>query len=1130
MHAFIGKSHWQRSVCFAVPLFVLLLGGMAWGQQDEGQIAGTVRDSTGAILPGVTVTARNLATQLKLVTYSGDNGVFVLTPVPVGSYELVLELPGFKKLVQTDIRVEAGTRSTVNATLELGEITDSVTVSAAATITQRETAQIGRVVESRQVADLTLSGRNPIVLPLLKAGVVGGNFSSFNPTSLGGAELSIAGGQRAGNNITFDGVPAVRTRIETSGAMIGQLNPDTIQEVQILTATYRAEYGRAMDGQVRFITKSGTQEFHGSLSHFFRNSALDANTWVRNSSPNSDESRRPAPFRFNQPGYTFSGPVVIPGVFNQDRTKLFFLVSQEWVRWRREQTNTATVPTEAMRDGDFSELLDPANPFFRRTREIIDPLTGAPFPNNVIPPERLSKNGLGILRMYPLPTPGFQQGTANLIQTEPNPQNQRKDTLRLDYYFGNHRLTFGGTGYSFKSEDAFRGSFPHASTQWDRPNYTGRVAWTTTISTKLINEFTFSVANDLVRMYLVDKRSAAGFPLYVRDQYGIDFPYVIPGPKRVENRIPSAIISGFTTIDGSSKPGFSNGPILRWEENMTWMVASAHTLKFGASVEHAQQNNADQVARNQNGYFNFTDTGHPLSTGVAIANVALGVFNDYDEIGPAANTLLRSNSLEMYFQDTWKARPDLTLELGIRYSYHQPWYAKWNDISTFSAEFYDPANKAVVDPVGGYIISGDPYNGIVLPGDGFPASAKGEALAADIPGIERLFHGLPRGFALAPKNAFGPRFGMAYQLSDKTVIRGGVGLFHNRQHHHSGALFRNAPNQPRVDVAHGFVDNPAGGDRRDFPQNLGIIQPLQVLEYPSAVHYSLTIQRELPFAMAIDIGYIGKSGRNLPRERNINQMAPGTLQANPGVNPNKLRPWEGLGTIREFSHTGSSSYHSLQISLDRRFQDGLSFGVSYTFSKNIDDVATPYDAFNIVRSLSVMDRPHLFNYNFIYELPFFKGRNDWIASWLGGWQLSGVTFINSNSPLSVTDSTDIAGVGAGSGQQPWNLVGNPKLSGDRGVGKLWFNPDAFERPAPGTFGNAGLGILRGPTLYSWDLAMFKNFKVNDRVTTQFRLEAYNFPNHPQLANPTTNPRSGSFGYITSKSGARSLQVGLKLTF
>lgn len=1096
--------------------------------QDQGQISGTVTDGSGALVAGASVQAIHQQTKLILTGTTGSNGAYLLTPAPVGLYDLEIELTGFKKFIQRNLKVDAATRATLDATLDLGLVTESITVTTSATTIERETAQIGRVVESRQVADLTLPGRNPIVLPLLKAGVVGGDFSSFNPTSLGGAGLSISGGQQSGNNITFDGVPAVRTRIETSGAMIGQLNPDTIQEVQISTATYRAEYGRAMDGQVRFVTKSGTQDFHGTASYFFRNSKLDANTWVRNRSTNTDESSRPAPFRFNQPGYTIGGPVFIPGKFNTDRTKLFFFASQEWTRWRREETNTQTVPTAEMRSGNFQNLLDPANPFFRRTRLILDPDSKSPFSGNIIPQARLSQNGTAFLNMYPLPTPGFQLGTANLIQTQPNPQNQRKDTLRFDYYFGNQRLTFSGMAYSYRAEDAFRSGFPHAATEWDRPNFTGRVSWTSTLSPTMINEFTFSGANDLVRMYLVNNLSAAGLPLWQRDQYGIDFPYVIPGPKRVENRIPTVNITGFSRLDGSSKPGFSNGPMLRWDENLTWIANSAHSIKFGATFEHAQQNNADQVARTQNGQFFFVDSGHPLSSGTAIANVALGHFNDYDEIGPAANTLLRSNSFEAYIQDTWKATRNLTLELGVRYAYNQPWYAKWNDISNFDERYFDAANQAVVDPVGGFIVSGDPLNGIVLPGNGFPESAKGQALAAGIPGIDRLFHGLPRGFAASPKDAFAPRFGLAYGVGKKTVVRLGAGLFTNRQHHHSGALFRNAPNQPRIDVAYGSVDNPAGGDSREFPQNLGAVERL--MKYPTAINYSFSIQHELPGQMVLDVGYVGKSGRNLARERNINQMTAGTRQANPGVNPNALRPWGGLGPIRLFNQTGESNYNSLQTSLDRRFHSGLGLGVSYTYSKNIDNVATPYDAYNIVRSLSDLDRTHLFNFNFIYELPFFRNNGKWTGDWLGGWQLSGVTFINSGSPLSVVDSTDIAGVGSGSASQPWNLVGDPQISGSRGLGDLWFDPTAFSRPEQGTFGNAGLNILRGPGTMSWDMAMFKNFRVREWITTQFRFEAYNFPNHPLLNDPTTDPRSGTFGTINSKSGSRSLQLALKFIF
>lgn len=1106
---------------------LLVLGGAVEASgQDHGQIAGTVKDGDGGVLVGATVTATNVDTRLAHTAHTGVNGAYVVTPVPVGFYDVVIELSGFRSYSVSRLKIDAAMRATLDARLEIGSMTESVTVQASTATLQGETGQIGRMIEGRQVVDLTLAGRNPIVLPLMKAGVVGSNFSVFNPTSLDGAALSISGGQRAGNNITFDGVPAVRTRIETSGAMIGQLNPDAIEEVQILTSTYRAEYGRAMDGQVRFVTKGGTQQFHGTGSYFFRNDALDANTWVRNRSPNASENSGPPAFTFGQPGYTIGGPVLLPGKFNADRTKLFFFASQEWTRWRRDETNTQTVPTEAMRRGDFSELLDPGNPFFRRTRVLVDPLTGQPFPNNVIPTDRLSRNGLALLNMYPLPTPGFQLGTANLIQTAANPQDSRKDTYRLDYNMSSsQRLTFSGTNFTYKADDAFRSGFTHASTRWDRPNYTTRGSWTGVFSPRLVNELTVSYANDIVRMTLVDNLSPGGQEQWARDQYGFDFPYVITGPKRLENRIPTITVTGFSTLDGSSKPGWSSGPMLRVDQNLTWSPNSTHNFKFGATFEHAQQNNADQIALNQNGRFFFVDSGNPQGTGLAIGNVALGVFNDYDEIGPAADTQLRSNSIEAYVQDTWKATHRLTLEIGVRYAYHQPWYAKANDISNFDAAYFDVANRARVDRTGGYIVSGDPYNGIVLPGDSFGEGA----LAAGTPGIERLFHGLPRGFAEASTNAFAPRFGLAYRVNDQTAVRLGAGMFHNRQHHHSAALFRNAPNQPRVDVALGSVDNPGGGARRDFPQNLGAVAP-DDMKYPTAYSYSLSVQRELPFKMVADVAYVGKTGVNLPREANINQMVAGTRQANPGVNPNALRPYEGLGAIRLFSHTGESSYHSFQASLDRRFSSGLGFGISYTYSKSIDDLTTPYDSYNIVRALSVLDRPHMLNFHFLYELPFFRSRGGILGTALGGWQLTGVTFVTSGVPLSVVDSSDIAGVGSGSASQPWNLAGDPTISGGRDIGELWFDPTAFSQPAQGTFGNAGLFILRGPRSVTSDLAVFKNFRINGRFTTQFRVEAYNFLNHPLLANPDTNPRSGTFGYVTSKDGARMMQLAVKLLF
>lgn len=1108
-----------------LPLSLLFaLPRLLFAQLDQGQIAGTIQDSSLAAVTKASITAVSVQ-GVSRTAESGENGAFVLTNMPVGIYEVSIQAPGFKKYVKTNVKVDVAARTTLDVSLEVGAVTESITVAGSAVQIQQETAQIGRIVESRQITDIALNGRNPINLTLLKAGVVGGNFNNFNPNNMHEV-FSINGGRRSGNNVTIDGVNASRTRGDFTGsAQIGLLNVDTVAEVQILTSTYPAEYGRAMDGQIRFVTKGGGRDFHGNGWNFIRNSVLDANSWTRNQSPVRDDYRRAAPFRFNQPGYTIGGPVYIPGKFNSSRDKLFFFFSQEWLVWRRERTVTATVPTEAMRRGDFSELLNPANIFFRRSRVITDATNAnVPFPGNIIPALRQSRNGIGILNAYPLPTPGFTQGTDNWIKTLPNPRDSRKDTMRFDYYQRKHRISFTGNLYSHTEDDPFVSNLDRSNSRWDRPNSTGAISVTSTLSPTLISDFTFTAANDLVYIGIYENEGQAR---YLRTQYGLNFPYIVPGAKRIDQRIPRGLINTFATLDGSSRPVNSSGPMFNWAGNMTWVRSSAHTVKFGAWFAHDQQNNNDQSGAQQNGEFSFLDTGHPLSSGVAVANAALGYFDSYTEQGTAAYTLLRSNSVEAYLQDTWKATKNLTIEAGVRYAYHQPWYAKWNDISNFDPAFYDPSKRAIVDPRGGFIVSGDPYNGVVLPGSGFPSSSKGRANGETLPNVQRLFHNLPRGFANGFGNAFGPRLGLAYRPLEKTVVRAGFGVFHHRQMHNQGSLFRNAPNQIQIQVQNGLVDQPGGATRRDFPFYIRAVD--LNLKYPTAYSYSFSVQREIPGSILAEVAYVGKAGINQERIRNVNQLRAGTLQANPGINAAALRPYLGLGQIDITSRDGRTSYNSLQISLDRRFTSGLGFGMSYTFSKNIANINAPYDGYAFVRGLDDQDRPHLLNLNYIYELPLFRGDKSWKGNALGGWQISGVTFFRSGTLMSVTDSVDVAGAGTGSAAQTWNVVGSMAVS-DRGLGKAWFNPAAFARPRDGTFGNSGYNIIRGPKFANWDVALFKNIRLAERVSSQVRLEVFNFPNHPLLSNPNTSPRAGTFALITSKSGERNVQLGLKVTF
>ncbi|PYR05539.1 MAG: TonB-dependent receptor, partial [Acidobacteria bacterium] len=416
---------------FVVALLIAAPVTAAFAQFDSGQISGFVRDAQQGALPGATVTVVNEATGNKRSTVTNSNGFYVLPDMPVGSYAVTVELSGFKKFMRTGIRLTATSQIAVDAELELGSLEETITVTAGTAFVQTTTAQVARTIETRQIQELTLNGRNPIYLASLKPGVRGGTIGTFDPDSVSNGSFSINGSRADEYLVTIDGAVATRTR--SSGSMLGAQDVDTVEEVQVLTANYRAEYGRSSAGQIRFVTKSGTQQFHGDGLENYRNAALDANQWQRNRSGDPRLSNGPDPYSFNQWGFHLGGPVLLPGGFNADRSKLFFFWGEEWIRRRDTPTSTQTVPTAAMRRGDFSELLNPSNPFFGRARTITDPLTGLAFPNNIIPVNRISPNGQALLNTYPLPTPGFQQGTSNWIGTQPRHSDLRKDTVKFDY-------------------------------------------------------------------------------------------------------------------------------------------------------------------------------------------------------------------------------------------------------------------------------------------------------------------------------------------------------------------------------------------------------------------------------------------------------------------------------------------------------------------------------------------------------------------------------------------------------------------------------------------------------------------------------------------------------------------------
>jgi len=803
------------------------------------------------------------------------------------------------------------------------------------------------------------------------------------------------------------------------------------------------------------------------------------------------------------------------------------------------------VPTEAMRNGDFSELLNPANGFFAGARIIRDPLTGLPFAGNIIPSNRLSANGIAIMKLYPLPTPGFRQDTANAILNSENPQDQRKDNIRFDYRINsNHQLTYRYSSQLWVAIDAFRGTFPFARTDWDRPNRTQNVNWVSNLRSNLINEMSYSFSLDQV---FINVFTESG--LHKRSRTGINYPYIFPENKEIEDKIPTVNIDTFSGFDGGPYPASSEGPIHVVSNATTW-VKGRHTFKGGVAVEYSGQDDFDQInvnaipggTNNQNGQFAFRNSSTARS-GLGISDMALGLFTDYAELGQRAFTEWRALATDVFVQDSWKPRSNLTIEGGVRWALWPPWYSTTNNIANFDPRFYDPARAAIINPATGRLTGGDRYNGIVLPGGGFQGEGSNLVVARD-PAVLALFRGQPRGFSQTHKNVFEPRLGVSYALNDKTIVRTSGGVFHNRVGVSDSTLLGgNPPFQPMVTLSNGTVDSPGGGAAG--ATNLPFAMQAQDLVYklPTSYMWSTGVQREVPWGFVMDVTYVGRRGLYLVRERNINQLpVPGTVQANPGVNIAALRPYRGYGTIRLSENSGRSIYHSLQVSADRRYTNGLKVGAAYTLGKSEDNAS---DKRNVIwntyddRSFwgpSSFDRTHVLSVYYIYDLPFWREPSNLMQNLLGGWQISGATFYRSGTPFSITRADDRAGVGDGGFGQPVDLVGDPgaNTNGKFSTGtdeNFSFNPGAFANPAQGRFGNSTRNILRNPSDQQWDIAVFKNFGLGGLRKLQLRGEFFNFPNHPNLNGPVSDINSPNFGRIITKDNSRrDIQLAARFLF
>lgn len=1124
----------QRYATLAIAL-TLFFVAPAHAQFDSAQVSGLVQDATGGVLPGADVTLTSVGTGLERHAVTNDAGLYTFPNVPVGEYRITANLSGFNAVTKTGVTLNAGVNIRVDIQLGLGNVTENIQVQASATLV--DTSVIGRTVRGEQIAETPLSGRRAAQVAQLAPGVVGGSMSGSVPTGVftfATGVTSINGGRADEFITTVDGAPSIRVRA-AGGFMMGAQNFDTVAEVQVLTTNYQAEFGRASAGQLRLVTKSGTQSFRGNLFWTHQDDALDANTWTR-----EQAGLAKSPHKYNASGFTLGGPIYIPGAFNSSKQKLFFFLGEEWQRDRTVEEQTGIVPTAAMRNGDFSALLP--------SRVIRDPRTGLPFPGNIIPQDRISPQGRALLNAFPLPIPGFRQGANNWIGNPAVFNNQRKDSIKLDYVpSSKHRLAIRHTW----APNVWNDPEPLTvySTIWDYPGRTLAASLTSTLSNSLMNEFSFSWGSTSPSKYFGQRNcdycpggtNALLYP--TQSQVGINYPYLFPGTKLDPDKIPNISLQGFTAINNNAYPGSWNDFVFLWTDNVT-KVAGNHTFKAGVSIERSGMNDRIQLSfatapatTNQNGSFRFFDT-RAAGTGYSAANAVLGLFDDYTEFGNKPNTRWLAMAYDWYGQDNWKPTHDLTVELGLRYSLWQPWGTTNMAMASFDSRFYNPATAAVVDRAGGFIVGGDRLDGIVLPGDGPTPDAI--ATFPQLANLQRLYHGVPNGFSNTPKDGLQPRLGLAYAINPRTTFRAGAGRFLNRVQINTTAAYGfNPPLSEMQTVINGIVDTPGGASTRAFP----LVMAMQSPDFtnPTSWAWNTTLDRELPWAMHGSVSYVGRTASNLERARNINQLQPGTIQANPGVNANALRPYLGFSTITLYDTTGRSRYNSLQTLVERRSSRGFGFNVAYTFSRTTDNGAGRNDllpnAFDDSRyyGISDLDRPHVLVSQLHYLVPRLESSAAPVRWVLGNWDVAGIFQAQSGTPFDVRTPVDIAGVGPGSGNQFYDLVGDPngvRTDWDPTLGRAtWFDKNAFRAPKAGTYATTqNKNFLRQPGFWELNMSFRKSFIVVGSQRFDLRLEAFNILNERRLGNAVTNPTLPDFGNITSLVGNRTMQVGMQYVF
>jgi hypothetical protein len=1187
-------------------ILALALASLVVAQTTSGSIAGNVNDPNNAAVGNATVKVSDEAKAFSLTATTDSEGRFIFPIVPPGTYNLTVEATGFKKLERTGIVLIANDKLTLgDLRVEVGAATETVTVTAEATLVQAESAERSHAIQLEQLEKIGVNGRGFVSLASIAPGII---FNTNNGSGEGIQNIAANGLRTSANNVQLDGVAIVDTG--NNGTMIA-VNLAAISEFKVLTSNYQAEFGRSAGAQISAVTRSGTKEFHGTFYALRRHDGLSANTWINNrdSTPTNRINKQRLDHR--DIGYGIGGPVWIPKLFNKEKDKLFFFFSQEHQKRFIPPAGPVrvTVPTAAEREGDFSRTVDSAGQPFPYIRDYTLNLPCSAADQRgcfrdggvlgKIPANRLYGVGVNILKIYPLPNTTGQG--FNYISEAGSDQSERQDLYRGDWVINNNWRANGKFLYNKRAPVFPYGSFVLASNLPDYParfpnnRYTVSGTVNGSLSPTMVLEVTFGQSHNFIDILPVNpKFNRAGLgltniPLLYSEGIQLDLPPRFQFGGRIANG---------PNIGSNNAPFYNFNTTRDWSASVS-KILNSHSLKFGVFWQNSFKPQSSFAANN--GDYVFTnDANNPFDTGFGFSNAITGVYNTFTQASDYVIGQYRYNNVEWYAQDNWKVTSRLTLDYGMRFNWIQPQFDEAAQTGTFLPSQYKLADAPLLyRPV---CIGANPCGGanrravdprLLVPG--FVPSTTNTLASVFIGRLVANTGKLTNGVFLAGQGSvpqgiyknrgvhFGPRFGFAYDvLGNQTlVIRGGGGMFYDRVQGNS--VFDLVQNPPTTIIPTLFY-----GRMQDIGTGQVLLAPpaLQAFDaegkVPTSYAFNLGVQYKLPFDSVLDVSYVGTTASHLLTRRNLNVPAYGAAYLAANQDPTQaanavpgatalpvdfLRPYSGFGNITYWETSQSSNYHSLQMSLNRRFTKGLLLGMNYTWSKALGTQWNDLQGINGFGAPRIdnnerranygpmdFDRPHNFNANWVYELPkFTQSRAAGFA--INNWQLSGIYRYQTGAPYNVGFSIPGISLYTLTGTQTNEgariaLVGNPGSGGSSDPYRQ-FNVSAFTIPKPGSIGlESGRNFLYRPPINSWELALSKTFQFTESVKMEIRLDAFNALNHTQfdginstlvvrsladptptnIASPNTRSLFTGFGAVTSVRPPRTMQLVARFQF